>query len=1673
MGKSQLHSAIKECNWSAAEAALRKTPSSATKKEDGQLALHFGLKMKAPINLIDSLLESYPVSVRIRNGDGQTPFLTACMYGSDVDVLELIVAVGLRIQEDVTKAKVEKKGAHLRWTALHFMANFHKSESDDDSVAKYLIEKMPESLDSEDAVAKLPIHYATDPVVRKALFIANPCQSVLDEALLNSVIDELTPSLMNGKGLQDKRLLRAWSSICSHKNPENFLPTIDDLFNKFPDAVPSLTKTKNSEGKSPMELASRPVLRLMTQHVLFCGRYVLGDVIHRGVNNILVVAKDLQASGDYRAIFRAFVQMEKEQKESEKSRSEKNMEHAEAGVSPREEAQDGPAGRSNDGTTTTTGSDIKDGSSQSFLSKNSAHRAVNLLGFGISSDTFNAAYKKWTHNLDHSIDEASFIQFCKADLDKNKPRTVVIKFMKDKEKFLNEITPRFEKNLESSYVMSVLKKFDSTAGEDEEGEGDILFRKDVQKQKSILDPLVHNLAFVMAKGDSNLDTIYRQEKPSISSSRVLMREVGLCLKHLHSKSVVHGDLKMLNVVRFNNRLRLVDMDSAIMLGDDRDVQYFGVPNSFSTGLVPPECVFKLESKEQLDQLDAYWAGYNGKEGTNLGPEKAGRYGEKLYCLKTCNDERIMANDESAKPPYELLPASVSFDLWAFACQVYNITVGFPLFSVNCDDQLCPGAIEQLADFDDAEKERKILQNVSDPICQDLLMTMLSRDPAERFQTIEEVLDHPFFAVGDDVANEYVVKMLKRDMQGARSKLDKLQKVEKALRQGKNFKLNRVSTRWQSALDKSVSTVCHDLFESDFKVPKSFVVVPEKESGTIVWLTALEHITNLIKSEGEGKEGGGDKDDNDDDNDDNDDNDNDGEAVYSSGSRRMLSPSGSTASFTSIKNELLSALQYYGETRFNLLWIDECTGLARRNPEHRTINMSFLNALRFAPLMIFGLRVMGPTFGSGKIAACFGVEAASLPEFLAVPAGRTQNTDESGTTFETLDVIYEFDMFQKIIDKYGRFLDDEVGDSSAAGPREGIPGEGSKEGSLNRRLFAESATPGEENDAIAMNGDDGRGTTPTSKLLEKSRYSWKSNSRSPVKLSRHSHEKQLADFETFVLARDADFVLGGLVRVVGAGDDCGLWTAREEADKIVQESGTLRTEEDAALFASLKGSIESLRDKERRLALAEEELKALTETNSIQASQIISLEERMAMQLAEKEAEFNAKTGKLLSHLESTATEKNEALQKLQEEMNVAKLRHEDELRKATNERDDLQGSHDEKHEALLSEKKRLEEEFNEAHKMLRKSDSFAQDLERLHDELGNEKEELLVQVKMKDNAMEVLKAKNNELELEKVQLNNMIVQMRSHEKEYEVLKATLSKRDQQLANKMREGNKMMAKLDRKDAEIARLSRQLGILRNNGSGGGQGGTSGGLDESNKRILEMNEKVNKLEIQNKGHVRELKLLRGIAKERVNAAKILADESDSVISSASKKLRDMEEEMRKIKMVVNEGEKFGAFLKGLKPEVAIGAVVGNGESCARPRVPSILKGSPASSPSFAPGVEGSASGSADRRVSFSSNLSSVSMIDAGGGSVKGGAISTPTKPRQKVGATFADYRMNEGEESSEEEEDSDSVRYDRNDGGDTGGASDVKPMPPTKESVVEHKRRVRALLFGNRVSSGLEFD
>ena len=96
----------------------------------------------------------------------------------------------------------------------------------------------------------------------------------------------------------------------------------------------------------------------------------------------------------------------------------------------------------------------------------------------------------------------------------------------------------------------------------------------------------HPHGIVMKAADRNLAVIKLQERPTFKHIIHIMRQVALALQHLHSNSVVHGDIKPLNIVRCieggQERYMLIDLDAAVRIGVDR------VGRKYSSAYAPPE-----------------------------------------------------------------------------------------------------------------------------------------------------------------------------------------------------------------------------------------------------------------------------------------------------------------------------------------------------------------------------------------------------------------------------------------------------------------------------------------------------------------------------------------------------------------------------------------------------------------------------------------------------------------------------------------------------------------------------------------------------------------------------------------------------------------------------------------------------------------------------------------------------------------------------------------------------------------------------------------------------------------------------------------------------------------------------------------------------------------------------
>ena len=265
----------------------------------------------------------------------------------------------------------------------------------------------------------------------------------------------------------------------------------------------------------------------------------------------------------------------------------------------------------------------------------------------------------------------------------------------------------------------------------------------------------YKYGIVMDGADRNLDAIFRSERPNVNAVRVYAQQIAEALQHLHKDGkMIHGDVKLLNVVRFDNRLKLIDLDACSKLTSK--VVKFYAGSKFSSGVLPPEMIYKVTSDEDLKLFEDHFSERDSDDDRELWekvqPKSHGTgWDENHYVVKTFRTERKQLTVKGkeydieqptadfATLPYRLVESTPSIDIWSFGTILYALLTGSPLFPVNRDDDLLNGAaMSEVEGWTDAKKSKK-LEAVSDPLARDLLRDLLMASPTDRPKSIDEVL----------------------------------------------------------------------------------------------------------------------------------------------------------------------------------------------------------------------------------------------------------------------------------------------------------------------------------------------------------------------------------------------------------------------------------------------------------------------------------------------------------------------------------------------------------------------------------------------------------------------------------------------------------------------------------------------------------------------------------------------------------------------------------------------------------------------------------------------------------------------------------------------------------------------------------------------------------------------
>ena len=146
-----------------------------------------------------------------------------------------------------------------------------------------------------------------------------------------------------------------------------------------------------------------------------------------------------------------------------------------------------------------------------------------------------------------------------------------------------------------------------------------------------------------------------------------------------------------------------------------------------------------------------------------------------YVVRTFDE--VISNTSSL--PYDKVSASPTFDIWSLGTIIYAFCSGAELFNTNRDTDCENGAaLASLYTWTDETKQKLIFKNVKNSLAQSLLMRMLSAKPSDRFQTMDEVLSHPFFVVdGNGIGSAPVAEYDGKAME-LQLKIDEMEKAKK-------------------------------------------------------------------------------------------------------------------------------------------------------------------------------------------------------------------------------------------------------------------------------------------------------------------------------------------------------------------------------------------------------------------------------------------------------------------------------------------------------------------------------------------------------------------------------------------------------------------------------------------------------------------------------------------------------------------------------------------------------------------------------------------------------------------------------------------------------------------------------------------------------------------------------
>jgi ankyrin repeat protein/tRNA A-37 threonylcarbamoyl transferase component Bud32 len=683
----------------------------------GSIPLHLALEKNASLQVVQLLLSEHRDGISVKNNADNLPLHIAIDYRSSLDVVQALLDAypnGIRVQN---------KDGNL---PLHVAVENNASTD----IIQMLLRAYPGGISTKNKADNLPIHIAVGKntsveLVQKLLSeypdstnVLCSNRSLCDVALLQKNGHEvLKVIVLNDLPLDISGVPKfhgfSWTSLLDPSKTvmhvDVIITIVEEILKSFVHinrANVHLAYCKDSLGRESISIAHEQVKTVLYKYIFFYGRYKIyeGHPKHVSATSVVVLADDYGIMNSYRSVFREV------------------------------------AGKIS----------TVDQSSNDYMSLGEFEAAISRINLTwnrkhIVKD-IEDEFKRCDINRDGRISLEEFMVFCKSIFGDSRP--VALKFMSEGSQYQQEVNLRKNKELDSSKVMQLLKSYDNE---------DKLLEKSLETLSipGVKSMTVYKYCLVMPAASRSLDEIYRYE--NLRENKEIERlasKVASGLINLHSKGIVHGDVKLMNTVRVDDSVLIIDLDASSEMQEN---SYLG--SKFSSGVLPPEMFYELKGKDEFDKYEQYW---QKEKETDIEKAKAGspddwntfwskyqpfsvsiRSKRKDFVVKTYNRKADGSVSNIEGLPYKLVPSDESrdkIDSWGFGLMLFEMLTKEPLFPIDIKNDFSRSDSYMLSKTFEALTNASVLEQRIRAVVEerslegyhlDLLLKLLNKDPDNR------------------------------------------------------------------------------------------------------------------------------------------------------------------------------------------------------------------------------------------------------------------------------------------------------------------------------------------------------------------------------------------------------------------------------------------------------------------------------------------------------------------------------------------------------------------------------------------------------------------------------------------------------------------------------------------------------------------------------------------------------------------------------------------------------------------------------------------------------------------------------------------------------------------------------------------------------------------------------